>query len=231
MSKSQREREFEYWIVENTNAKKSGKKYSAAIRKVSEDMFIYGVDEKDLYQSNDIQNLEKNINSILENQSFIKIDKEKHHVMYSKALKHYLNFMKSKINNLREFSDLEIDTDKNIDNNEYSEGHEKLITHKKYERNMKLVRDAKNKFKNEHNGKLYCEICNFDFSKCYGQIGESFIEAHHKKPISHMKTSDTTKIEDLAMVCSNCHRMLHRKQPWLEISELRKIINNNQNKA
>ena len=34
-----------------------------------------------------------------------------------------------------------------------------------------------------------------------------------------------TKIEEIAIVCSNCHRMLHRKRPWLKIDELKNIRN------
>ncbi len=42
-----------------------------------------------------------------------------------------------------------------------------------------------------------------------------------------MADGEETKIEDIAMVCANCHRMLHRKIPWLSIKELNKLLNDN----
>ena len=33
-----------------------------------------------------------------------------------------------------------------------------------------------------------------------------------------------TKIEDIALVCSNCHKMLHRKRPWLKMSEIKSLL-------
>lgn len=39
-----------------------------------------------------------------------------------------------------------------------------------------------------------------------------------------MAEGEETKIEDIAIVCSNCHRMLHRKRPWLSINELKQLL-------
>jgi 5-methylcytosine-specific restriction protein A len=61
---------------------------------------------------------------------------------------------------------------------------------------------------------LSCEVCAFDFARTYGKLGEGFIEAHHILPLAEAGTA-TTKPADLALVCSNCHRMLHRAKPWL----------------
>lgn len=93
-----------------------------------------------------------------------------------------------------------------LDQIEYTEGREKYIRHLKKERNYQLVSDAKKQFINEH-GSLYCEICGFDFKETYGI---EFIEAHHIIPISEAAEDHKTKIEDLAMLCSNCHRVIHR---------------------
>jgi putative restriction endonuclease len=111
------------------------------------------------------------------------------------------------------------------DDIEFPEGKKMLRKHILRERNPKLVRLAKLEFK-QKNDRLFCEICEFDFTEKYGEIGKDFIEAHHIKPISELKESDKTKIEDLIMVCSNCHRMLHRKRPWLNKFELKKLIIN-----
>lgn len=109
------------------------------------------------------------------------------------------------------------------DDDEFSEGKLLLKKHLYRERNSRLIAEAKKNFiaKNKH---LYCEICGFDFKDKYGDLGKDFIEAHHTKPISSMNDNDKTKIEDIVMVCSNCHSMLHRKKPWLDKDSLKKLI-------
>lgn|SRR5690606_16515768 len=59
-------------------------------------------------------------------------------------------------------------------------------------------------------GKLECEHCGFDYAKVYGDIGYGFMECHHKKPLYELKEKTKTSLDDLLLVCANCHRMLHR---------------------
>ena len=108
---------------------------------------------------------------------------------------------------------------------EFSEGKQILRTHLSYERNNQVIPLAKEHFKQKHGGKLFCEICGFDFYKTYGELGKDYIEGHHITPVSQLKEGETTKIEDIIMVCSNCHRMLHRRKPWLSIEELKLLLN------
>lgn len=105
----------------------------------------------------------------------------------------------------------------------FPEGKKILRTHVQRERSPELVQRAKQVFKDKH-GSLHCEICEFDFSKKYGDIGRDYIEAHHTIPVSELSKNHKSKIEDLVMVCSNCHRMLHRQRPWLEKEDLEKLI-------
>lgn len=107
---------------------------------------------------------------------------------------------------------------------EFAEGKIMFRLHQSRERNKKVIALAKKKAKAE--GRLQCEVCDFDFAKNYGELGEGYIECHHTVPISEYDENSKTKIEDLAMVCSNCHRMLHRKRPWMSIAELREIRRN-----
>ena len=55
-------------------------------------------------------------------------------------------------------------------------------------------------------------------------LGEGFIECHHVTPVSELRAGTRTRLSDLAVVCSNCHRMLHRRRPWLTAAELRGLI-------
>jgi len=101
----------------------------------------------------------------------------------------------------------------------FKEGQRKMVTHARAERNQTLVREAKRRFKRQH-GRLFCEACKFEFMNRYGERGRDFIEAHHSKPISTLFGSIPTTVDDLEMVCSNCHRMLHRR-PWITVQKLR----------
>ena len=71
-------------------------------------------------------------------------------------------------------------------------------------------------------GRLRCEVCGFDFVETYGELGEGFAECHHKRPL-HEGLRET-RLSDLAIVCSNCHRMLHRGERVLSVDELRAIM-------
>lgn len=105
----------------------------------------------------------------------------------------------------------------------YREGKSVLREHFTRERNRKLIEDAKESFLQKE-GRLYCEACEFDFEKTYGEVGENFIEAHHTIPVSEMSEDHVSKVSDLVLLCSNCHRMVHRKMPWLTVGELKELL-------
>lgn len=126
---------------------------------------------------------------------------------------------------LRAFEPKSNNVDLTEDDLGFLEGKKKLRQHIYRERNPKVIRIAKEKFKQENNGRLFCEICGFDFYETYGEIGEDFIEGHHTIPVSELEEGHKTRVEDIAIVCSNCHRMLHRKRPWLSKKHLKKLLN------
>jgi len=105
---------------------------------------------------------------------------------------------------------------------EFPEGRVLYRIHKQRERNNNVVKKKKQIALDAN--KLKCEICEFDFYKIYGDLGKGFIECHHIIPISNYKENAKTKLNDLVLVCSNCHRMLHRKRPWLGKEELKELI-------
>lgn len=92
------------------------------------------------------------------------------------------------------------------------------------ERDPRVIRQAKARAKAMYNA-LTCEVCSFDFSGTYGDLGDDYIEGHHKKPIGDMAPEgEATMVKDIALVCSNCHRMLHRSRPPLTTKELKERI-------
>jgi 5-methylcytosine-specific restriction protein A len=78
--------------------------------------------------------------------------------------------------------------------------------HKRVERNAKLARAVKR----VHG--YTCQACGFNFADTYGSIGENFIEAHHLTPLSslHGQALLLDPRTDFAVLCANCHRMIHR---------------------
>lgn len=95
--------------------------------------------------------------------------------------------------------------------------------HKYRERDVSIVAKKKN-IVFEQYGKLLCEACEFDFNVQYGDLGYKFIECHHRTPLAEFTSISKTTINDLALVCSNCHRMLHRSIGTLSVETLKTMI-------
>lgn len=112
---------------------------------------------------------------------------------------------------------------------EFREGQRKLRIHQEIERNTKAIRQKKALVLAE-TGCLQCEVCDFDFCETYGEIGKGFAECHHRTPIHTLIEESTITLIQLAIVCSNCHRMLHRS-PFPTVEELRDLLNHRSNKS
>ena len=110
------------------------------------------------------------------------------------------------------------------DNEEGEEGKVLTRLHRYRERNTSIVRLKKKQTIKEHKS-LTCEVCQFDFAEVYGERGHGFIECHHTKPLSELSLQgETTKLSDLSLVCSNCHRMIHKNRPWLSVAHLQVLV-------
>ncbi|GEM_PF-767616 len=88
---------------------------------------------------------------------------------------------------------------------------ERLTKHRK--RESALRRRKIHDVLNKNNGRLICEVknCGFDFIKVYGALGEGYAQVHHIIPLSESPAEGRkTSLNDLAIVCANCHVMIHR---------------------
>lgn len=112
---------------------------------------------------------------------------------------------------------------------EFPEGRVLYRLHRSHERSPQLVKKAKS-LALRKGGRLACAICDFDFFKTYGSVGMDFIECHHVIPVSELAEDAVTKVSDIVLVCSNCHRMLHRRRPWLRLDDLRAVLATRQGK-
>jgi len=103
---------------------------------------------------------------------------------------------------------------------------EKAIEGKKYKseqtfrsRNRSLINAKK------ENSDYTCEICGFNFKEKYGDLGEEYIVAHHLELISNRKEPSKTSLDDIVLLCENCHAMIHKENPPLTPKELKQKIN------
>lgn len=103
-----------------------------------------------------------------------------------------------------------------------SEGRIQYREHRTRERSAALRRLKVDAALEEH-GRLACEVCDLDFSERYGDLGAGFIECHHKEALGDGEER-VTVLDDLALLCANCHRMVHRSRPMLSIEHLRERL-------
>ena len=92
---------------------------------------------------------------------------------------------------------------------EGSERH-KFVLHRQREGRARRAKLADALAKN--NGRLICEVknCRFDFRKRYGDLGKGSAHVHHLKPLSASPNRGRkVSLEDFAVVCANCHAMIH----------------------
>lgn len=100
----------------------------------------------------------------------------------------------------------------------------KILTrlHRYRERSRTLV-EAKKKEVMQKQGCLQCEACGFDFAQKYGSAGDGIIDVHHTKPVHTLVPGQKTKLSELALLCANCHRVVHSKRKWLSVAEVRAL--------
>lgn len=84
------------------------------------------------------------------------------------------------------------------------ENRKKVASHLHRERSKLLATECKIRDKHQ------CQVCGLRFEDAYGKIGQEFAEAHHLVPLNQLRENVKTCLEDLAAVCANCHRMLHK---------------------
>ncbi len=100
------------------------------------------------------------------------------------------------------------------------EGEWKLVLHFEKERDGKLPKLAKQYFRDKHNGRLFCEACNYNPES---SIGIDITEAHHRTPLSEIEKPTETKVTDFIMLCPNCHRAMHKIENC-DFSKLKTLV-------
>lgn len=107
---------------------------------------------------------------------------------------------------------------------EADEGRVLTRIHRIRERSRALVELCKKAALKKH-GRLVCEACGFDFAIKYGDIATGIIDVHHTKPLhTLLMDGEKTKASDLALLCANCHRVVHSSKRWLTVDQVRAAI-------
>ncbi len=105
---------------------------------------------------------------------------------------------------------------------EFKEGSRTKVYVNRYERDRR-ARDVCI----THHG-TNCSVCNFDFGRVFGEIGDGFIHVHHRVPVSQIgEDYEVDPVEDMVPVCPNCHAMLHKRNPPYSVEELRELMRKN----
>jgi hypothetical protein len=88
---------------------------------------------------------------------------------------------------------------------------------------VRRLRDAKlRQATAARGGRLRCEVpgCGFDFEGVYGDLGKGFAHIHHLRLLRSRGGARETTLRDLAIVCANCHAMIHRRGGCRKLDEL-----------
>jgi hypothetical protein len=70
-----------------------------------------------------------------------------------------------------------------------------------------------------------CAVCEQDFKKLLSGRGIRVLQVHHTRMLSKTESETQTKLEDLVVVCANCHLLLHLdiKRP-LTVRQLKRLL-------
>jgi 5-methylcytosine-specific restriction protein A len=100
------------------------------------------------------------------------------------------------------------------------EGDPRLFFHIRRERDAALAR-AKREAMHRPDGSLMCEACGFLAARVYPGLSGDVCEVHHRLPLSKVTDKVATRLEDLALLCPNCHRAIHRTDPLKSVEDFR----------
>ncbi len=105
------------------------------------------------------------------------------------------------------------------------EGHLRLLLARHRLREHRL-RQAKIRAVLRTSGRLRCEVlaCSFDFEETYGALGRQYAQVHHLWPLAAADDRRRTTLMDLAIVCANCHAMIHRGGQCRSLREISAVM-------
>jgi 5-methylcytosine-specific restriction enzyme A len=71
-----------------------------------------------------------------------------------------------------------------------------------------------------------CRVYGFSFGASYGALGDGFAEIRHLAPLGTLTGCALVDPEaDVVVLCANCNRMVHRRNPPRTPDELQTAMN------
>jgi 5-methylcytosine-specific restriction enzyme A len=109
---------------------------------------------------------------------------------------------------------------------EFAEGRLLTSIHVRRERSPK-VRQALIAHRKE-SGLLACDLCHWSCGSASSAFKDAAFEAHHLVPLALLIEGRKTKLGDVALLCANCHRLIHRaislQKRWLTLEDARQVL-------
>ncbi|PYU93268.1 MAG: hypothetical protein DMG25_09800 [Acidobacteria bacterium] len=103
------------------------------------------------------------------------------------------------------------------------EGAQELRSHLLRERKRSLV-EAKKRIVLARDGCLVCEACGASSEALPAELGEACFEVHHLKPLFQLSAEQVTRLDDVALLCANCHRMIHWTSLLMPLSQFKAVF-------
>jgi 5-methylcytosine-specific restriction protein A len=128
---------------------------------------------------------------------------------------------------LRYVVDVPLSVDDDEDEEEFPEGRILTRVHRRIERNRKLrtklIRERRKV------NLLRCDACLATNPTADSRLDDAIFDAHHLAPLSS-QGSTKTKLSDVALLCANCHRLIHRlianSGRWPTVEDVRNALDN-----
>ncbi|HMG48853.1 MAG TPA: DUF3578 domain-containing protein [Allosphingosinicella sp.] len=106
-------------------------------------------------------------------------------------------------------------------------GSETLEQAKRYRQHRTIERQRGHSDKVKAALGTVCMGCRADLGDRYGDVAKGLIDAHHLIPLSSLGEGEIARFDprkDFAVLCPNCHRVVHRMDDPSDIAKLRRIL-------
>lgn len=103
------------------------------------------------------------------------------------------------------------------------EGERRAQLHMAIERDRAFRNKKVQQFLAEH-GRLHCELCAFNFQSTYSFLAKDIIEVHHVVPLSELNSATKVELDDLMLLCSNCHTAIHQGDAVANLAHARLLF-------
>jgi len=70
-----------------------------------------------------------------------------------------------------------------------------------------------------------CEACQIEYGDFLNGLGAKVLQVHHRRQLAASDTPRLTSIRDLAVVCANCHSLIHANpRQAMSVTRLRRLL-------